>query len=82
MHAMSPVCNILPFSHEAVTAVITVKAGVLDVLQNRESLHGGVECHDLRDTSFIFGLYSHSLNSQLKARSDGREYDMAVQLPS
>lgn len=34
-----------------------------------------VECRDLQYTSFIFGLYIHSMDSQLKARSDGREYD-------
>lgn len=82
MHGMCPVCNILPFSHEVVTAIITVKAGLVDVLQSHESLHGRVECYDLRYPSFIFSLYIHTLNSQLKARSDGHEYDMAIQLLS
>lgn len=45
-------------------------------------MEGGVECHDLRYTSFIFGLYIHTMNSQLKARSEGHEYDMTVHLLS
>lgn len=38
----------------------------------------GVECHDLQYTSIIYGLYIHTMNSQLKARSDDHEYDMTV----
>lgn len=33
----------------------------------------GWGCHDLGYTPFIFGLYIHTMNSQLKARSDDRE---------
>lgn len=50
----------------------------LDVEQNRGGLRGGLESHDLRYTSLIFGLYFHAMNSQLKGRSDDHEYDMCI----
>lgn len=73
-------CNILPFSHEVVTAVITAQAGLCLMCSRTVRSYTGGRNAVTSAASFISGLYIHTMNSQLKARTNGPEYDRTVRL--